>query len=243
VNEKRDARVEEFFADAGNYLTADEGVYSEARSTLLRELLGTCAGLDIADLGCGSGTLSLQFMPEAKSLLLVDRSEEMLDAARRNTDPAFADRVRYVTGDLTSFQLDEQYDLVLCIGVLAHVPDVEATLDLLAGATKPGGRCVIQLTDKDQWVLQAFDKYGELRNRISSGDRRGYTTNKMSVVEIRAAVERRGMRFESLRRYGLMFPGIERLPARARRGVERASWQRPALARRAIEAIMLFSAA
>ena len=242
MSEGRDARVEEFFADADNYLSADEGVFSEARGALIRELLGTCAGLDVADLGCGSGTLSLQFMPEAKSLLLVDRSEEMLAAARRNTDPSFADRVRYVSADLSDFQLEEKFDVVLCIGVLAHVPDVDATLDLVAGATKPGGRCLIQLTDKDQWTLRAFDKYGELRNRISSADRRGYTTNKMSVAEIRGAVERRGLAFEELRRYGLLLPGIQRFPSRLARGIERASWQRPGFARHAVEAIMLFSA-
>lgn len=242
MSEGRDTRVEEFFADAGNYLSADQGVYSEARATLLRDLLGPCTGLDLADLGCGSGTLSLQFLPAARSVLLVDRSQEMLDAARRNTDPSFADRVRYVKADLSDFELEEKFDVVLCIGVLAHVPDVEATLNLVVSATKPGGRCAIQLTDKDQWMIPAFNKYGALRNRIASGDKRGYTTNQMSVDEIRAAVQRRGLAFEGLRRYGFVLPGIARFPTRLVRGLERASWQRPALARHAVEAIMLFSA-
>jgi ubiquinone/menaquinone biosynthesis C-methylase UbiE len=242
VNEKRDTRVEEFFADSGNYLSADQGVYSEARSTLLRDLLGPCSGLDIADLGCGSGTLSLQFLPAAKSVLLVDRSEEMLDAARRNTDPSFADRVRYVSADLTSFELTEKFDVVLCIGVLAHVPDVERTLDLVVGATKPGGRCAIQLTDQDQRLLHWFHRYGRLRSRFGSSDRRGYTTNQMSVDSIREECERRGLRFEALRRYGLLFPGVERLPNRIGKPLDRAAFQRPSIARHAVEAIMLFSA-
>ncbi|MGH2980992.1 MAG: class I SAM-dependent methyltransferase [Solirubrobacterales bacterium] len=237
----RDARVEAFFADAENYF-ASGGAYSEPRSRLLRLMLGDCAGLDIIDLGCGDGTLSLQFLPEARSVTLVDRSREMLDAARRIADTQWEQRVRYLQADLSGFRTEEQFDVVLCIGVLAHVPDVSEVLDLIAGLLRPGGRCAVQLTDRDRRLVPLHDRYAQIRRRFGSADRRGYETNRMSVASIRAAAAQRGLRFSAVRHYGLLVPGLDRLPASVAKAVERASWKRPWVSRHAVEAIILFTA-
>lgn len=237
----RDARVEAFFADADTYLSAP-GAYREPRSTLLRQMLGDCAGLEVIDLGCGDGTLSMQFLPDARSVTLVDRSQEMLDAARRIADPAWADRVRYQQADLSSFRSEERFDVVLCIGVLAHVPDVPGTLDLIAGLLRPGGRCALQLTDRDRRLVPLHDRYARLRRRFGNVPDRGYETNEMTLGSIRTGAEQRGLSFVAARHYGLLIPGIERLPESLGLAIERASWRRPWVSRHAVEAIAVFEA-
>ena len=122
----------------------------EIRSQLIRKLLGEPSNLQILDLGCGDGRLSLQFLADNNRITLVDRSRPMLERARENTPEHFRDRVGYVNHDILGFQPSELYDVVICVGVLAHVTSIESAVAKIASLVRPGGRCIIEFTDAAQ---------------------------------------------------------------------------------------------
>ena len=62
------------------------------------------------------------------------------------------ERANYVHDDILRFETRELYDVVLCVGVLAHVPDTEALVGRIACLLKPGGRCVLQFTDAARFL-------------------------------------------------------------------------------------------
>ncbi len=99
----------------------------------------------VLDLGCGNGRMAEIFEGMGVQYLGVDNSEELIKIARER----FKDKdwVRFEVGDAQSVKLpDSEYDLVLSIAVLHHIPTRELRLQVLGNifkSLKPGGRLVI----------------------------------------------------------------------------------------------------
>ena len=105
------------------------------------DLRGDEAALDA---GCGTGkvtALLLEKLPEG-SVLAVDASEGMVEAARRRF--AGEPRVRVERQDLLSLEVAEPVDLVFSTATFHWIKDHERLFGRLAKALKPGGRLVAQ---------------------------------------------------------------------------------------------------
>lgn len=87
------------------------------------ELLGEVAGLDVVDLGCGTGRHALPLATAGARVTAVDFSAGMAGKAREK--PGW-ERIHYLEHDLTRpLPLpDRAFDRVLCALVLDHVPDL-----------------------------------------------------------------------------------------------------------------------
>lgn len=95
----------------------------------------------IADIGCGSGEITVRLAaryPDAQ-LVAVDILESSVAYARQ-AHAALAPRVRFEQGD--AFELafpDEQFDLVVCRHMTQSVPEPERILAELKRICRPGG--------------------------------------------------------------------------------------------------------
>lgn len=203
------AAVRAFF-DTGAYLHHNPLI--PVRAALVRALLPNVAGGRILDLGCGDGSLSLPFATEGNHVTLVDFSSKMLDRARTLTPPGTS--VEFVQGDLLECPLGSDYDVVLCIGVLAHVSSAETTVARVANALRPGGACVVQITDDGRPVGWLLNRYARLRLR------RARAMNVMSTDSLIALLARFGLSPKGSRRYGLSIPGGAWLPFRTQYRIE-----------------------
>jgi SAM-dependent methyltransferase len=139
---RRQTKSEEFFASSA-------GQWDRLR----RELFGSASGLAalpalldagwvVGDLGCGTGETSAALAPFVARVIAVDRSGEMLQAARRRLrDLPNADARR---GDLEALPMaDAEVDAAVMILVLHHAPDPAAVLREAARVLKPRGRFVL----------------------------------------------------------------------------------------------------
>lgn len=102
--------------------------------------LGT--GLDVADLGCGTGLCAAGLKPHARSLTGVDLSAAMLAQAQRLD---VYDRL--VQADLVSFlaQHDAAFDLAVAGDVFVYVGALEAVFAGLGRAVRPGGHAAFSV--------------------------------------------------------------------------------------------------
>jgi ubiquinone/menaquinone biosynthesis C-methylase UbiE/DNA-binding transcriptional ArsR family regulator len=85
----------------------------------------------IADLGCGTGNATELLSPWVREVIAVDRSPEMLEAARSRLleHGGTVDRVRFVEAELTALPIpDASVDAAACVLVLHHVDDPVAAL-------------------------------------------------------------------------------------------------------------------
>ena len=96
----------------------------------------------VGDLGCGTGQTSEALAPFVARVVAVDRSSEMLQAAKRRLrDQPNVDIRR---GELEALPIaDEELDVAIMMLVLHHVPDPLAVLRETARVLRPGGRLVL----------------------------------------------------------------------------------------------------
>ena len=96
----------------------------------------------IGDLGCGTGETSAALAPFVARTVAVDRSGEMLQAARRRLRDLPNVDVR--RGELEALPIaDGELDAAVMMLVLHHVPDPGAVLQEAARTLKPRGRFVL----------------------------------------------------------------------------------------------------
>jgi ArsR family transcriptional regulator len=132
-----------------DFFSASAERWDEIRTTLYgirADLLPLFGLLDpewsVADLGAGTGVFASAVAPFVRSVTVVDRSPEMLAAARRRM--ADVPTVRFREGDLEALPIDDgAIDLVVVSLVLHHVADPAAALTEVARVLRPGGRLIV----------------------------------------------------------------------------------------------------
>jgi SAM-dependent methyltransferase len=173
----------------------------------------------ILDIGCGDGSMSLPLLEAGGRLTLLDFSAAMLERAKRNIPRPLEPRVEIVCGDLIQFSPAQRYTLVLCLGVLAHVPDVGEALAKIASLLGEGGHCLLQITDASRWLGRLNYAYYDWRSRGRPSQ--GYPLNRLASGRLTADADALGLRLVKCRNYSLSIPGLRRLPDEVQFRLER----------------------
>jgi SAM-dependent methyltransferase len=130
----------EAFDEAADHGLRDPGVRAAWRSLLVS--LVPAPPARVADLGCGTGTLSLLLADEGHAVDGVDFSPAMVTRALAKAEGRRD--VRFVVGDAAAPALVRAaYDVVLCRHVLWALPDPAAALRRWVDLLAPGGRLVL----------------------------------------------------------------------------------------------------
>jgi trans-aconitate 2-methyltransferase len=104
----------------------------------------------LIDLGCGSGenTLELARRSQCGTVLGVDGSPAMIEAARKLLDGEPADlkcRVSFELLDVPAFGADRAYTLIFSNATFQWIPDHRALFAACFDALRPGGTIVVQM--------------------------------------------------------------------------------------------------
>lgn len=120
----------------------------------LVSLLNPRAGERILDLGCGTGHLSAQIAESGATVIGVDRSAEMVAAAR-----AAYPNLQFEIADARHLEFQAEFDAVFSNATLHWIHDQELALRGVWRALRPGGRFVAELGgNRNVRVMQdAFD--------------------------------------------------------------------------------------
>ncbi|HWE40368.1 MAG TPA: class I SAM-dependent methyltransferase [Isosphaeraceae bacterium] len=200
-------RVESFFHDPKPYLSRRYNI--RIRAETVREMLGDRRPTDILDLGCGDGSLSLPLLNEQSRLTLVDVTEGMLAEARSRVPAELADRVTTILGDLNAVDLPpESFDLVLCMGVLAHVESPEAVIDKLCTLLRPGGMMIVTVSSGAHVMGWLRKMYMRVKDAIKPPP---YRLKWLSTRAVLDAFRRRGLVPVASFRYNFPAPGLVQL--------------------------------
>ena len=149
------------------------------------------------------------------------------------------DRVTYVHTDFTQHQWSESFDIVLCIGVLAHVESLTEALRSLADSVRPGGKCVIHITDFDSLLGKIWHSYGYVRRTLPGAP--VYAPNVMTSKQIVEMGARQGLKLEQQRRYSVLLPGMRYLPYKWMHWLQMRSLDNGALSRCGSDLFLIFT--
>ena len=139
---RRQSKSEEFFSSsAGQWDRLRQELFGRVSSLQALPALFD-SGWVVGDLGCGTGQTTAAIASFVAHVIAVDRSGEMLQAARRRLRDLPNVDVR--RGELEALPIDDaELDAALMLLVLHHVPDPAAALGEAARTMKPGARFVL----------------------------------------------------------------------------------------------------
>ncbi|MDA1183280.1 MAG: metalloregulator ArsR/SmtB family transcription factor [Acidobacteria bacterium] len=115
--------------------------------------------LDVVDIGCGDGYLTLEMARWARTVVGIDRSDAVLERAEALAARRRVTNVEWMKGDLCHLPLsDTSVDVVLLSQALHHATDPEGAMAEAVRVLRPGGRVLIlDLREHDQtWVRTRF---------------------------------------------------------------------------------------
>jgi len=182
--------------------------YFQKRLTLACELASASAGrlLDCA-VGTGEITCALLKSGRFSHATVVDISPAMLQRAKellssQNTE------LEFIRSDVFNFKpADSGFDLVLCLGLIAHVGRLDILLPHLKSMLAPGGHIILQtkLTDHvGTRIVRALTAQRELAKR-------GYRISWFSQRDVADPCHDAGLRIVGMRRHSLGIPFGDRL--------------------------------
>jgi len=162
----------------------------------------------VLEVGCGTGAYTLALARRCRQVLAVDASPGMLEYLDRRLAQAGIGNVQTAVAELPDrLPAAGGHDGVLAVGVLNYLPDLDATLRVLAGALRPGGWAVVTmpLRSPGGWLY----RFGEAMTR------RRVTLR--SAAAARAAAQRAGLAPERVATAGLSRRGFLLVLAARRR--------------------------
>jgi 2-polyprenyl-3-methyl-5-hydroxy-6-metoxy-1,4-benzoquinol methylase len=153
---------------------ADQGALLEPFTADVLRRAGLGEGMRVLDIGCGVGDVSLlaaKMVGAGGAVLGIDRGSSSLETARHRMASLGLSYVRFLQGDLDTFEPGETFDALVGRLVLLYLPDPAATLRRLSRHVRPGGLVAFHefdmsqasqvppselFTKARQWILEAF---------------------------------------------------------------------------------------
>ncbi|CAM4012866.1 class I SAM-dependent methyltransferase [Paenibacillus alkaliterrae] len=143
----------EAYAKRVETLTATPN-HKELWAVLLSKLLGVKSGLELLDIGTGTGFLALQLAALGHRVTGIDFSEEMLFIARAKAKET-GHACSFLKGDAEDMPFpDDNYDIIVCRHVLWGLACPDCALAEWHRVLKPGGKIIIMDGD---WKARNVD--------------------------------------------------------------------------------------
>lgn len=181
------------------------------RSGVIKNFLGELKNSHILDIGCGDGSLSLQFLNDSNHLTLVDISDRMLAKVKERIPQQLTRNIRLVNDSFDAVEDSDRYDVILCVGVVAHVPNVDMLFAKISAVLKPGGTLIIETTPNPYPIGKLLLPYYFLRSLVVGGVPK-YNKNRLKVSELMAYANHLSLIHTQTVRYSFPLPGMSHWP-------------------------------
>src|SRR5665213_3757264 len=115
------------------------------------------AGMDLLDVGCGPGTITIDLAKRVAPgrVIGVDASESVLEGAARTAEEASCTNVAFQTGDIAQLPFEDgSFHIVHAHQVLQHLTDPVAALEEMRRVCRPGG--IVAARDADYAAMTWF---------------------------------------------------------------------------------------
>lgn len=157
-------------------ITADR-----ARRCLGEELWHNLSSKQVLECGCGAGRFTEILLERGSRVTSIDLSEAV-DANQDNFPQNEQHRVAQADIGRLPFA-SQQFDVVLCLGVIQHTPNPEETIANLYEHVKPGGYLVIDhYTHALSWYTKAAPLFRRVFRRLSASKGMRWSERLVSVL-------------------------------------------------------------
>ncbi len=203
----RTTAVKELFEDTALYLTYDYNL--QIRKETVEAFTSGLHCTNVLDMPSGTGVISIPLLNRTEKLTLIDISANMLAIAKKNISAEYAHKTEVINADFFALNLqDNAYDLVICMGLLAHVNSPEQLLNRLSGLLKPNGLLIIQNTNASHFYSYLIRMYLGLKNLVR---KQSYKLNKVTAGFVENTLQNNNLELIKSYRYNQSFLGFSNL--------------------------------
>lgn len=155
-------KIKKFYSNLhfpGRYTWEDLKFYEEQgiHNIYLKEINKVMRDdIDVLDVGCGTGLISNLFADKYKCNITAVDFSDGIDYAKKFAQDNRIKNVKWVKKDFLQFKTEKKYDVIICCGVLHHIPDYPIALDKMKSLLKPGGKLVLAVYNKYGKILKQF---------------------------------------------------------------------------------------
>ncbi len=175
ANDKKQQAVKTFYENTRIYLGQDYNI--RIRSEAVNAFLSGKFFDNVLDMPCGNGMISLQNAALFKQLTLVDFSSNMMSEARKNAEKLSITQAQFIQSDIFDTQFPSNtFDLVISLGIFAHIGNPGQLVEELIRITKPGGYLIIQNTASDHFYGKLIHLYQWIKRKTGKST---YALNKV----------------------------------------------------------------
>ena len=201
------SEVKAFFEQTDVYLTFDYNL--RLRSETVKEFIGDQQFKNVLDMPCGTGDISLPHFAQFEHLTCVDFSKNMVELTRSKVPAEEQQRATFINDDFYNIKFEsEAYDLVISLGILAHIKDPAGFLAKIAALVQPGGTLIVQNTSSSHFYSALIRLYLGFR-RLVGKDK--YKLNKVPAATVESVLKDCNMELQGRFRYNQSFLGFSRL--------------------------------
>jgi len=232
----------QLFFDKLSYL--DDSLHRiRVRRKIVNEFTNGLNIKSVLDIGCGDGSLSLVLHNSVNQITFNDLSEKMLKVAENNSIKA-SKRVAFdfILGDIQSHDFKNQkFDLIICVGVLAHVSSPFDLLEKIKSLCSDGGYLIIETTYDPYPIgrilknFLSFDSERKLDSNYAS-----YSKNRIKESDLISFLSSKDITLINRANYSIPFPGLSKLPQWLRYYYTFLTWKIRLLSKYGSEFIGLF---
>jgi 2-polyprenyl-3-methyl-5-hydroxy-6-metoxy-1,4-benzoquinol methylase len=128
------------------------------RMNLVAQLLSSSSGR-LLDCACGTGEITAAVLKSGRfqNAVVADISPEMLTYAKdRISKEAQGSEVDYQQIDIFKYRPSnsQKFDVILCLGLIAHTGNLPKLLEHLKSMLAPGGKILLQSSLLDHWGIR-----------------------------------------------------------------------------------------
>lgn len=206
---RKSDKVKNFFDKEEKYLRSNFNI--KLRKEIVYDLLKGENFKSILDAACGNGIISIQFLDGNTDLVLLDISEGMLNVAKSKIPLNYYKDVKIIQNDFLNQDFENQtFDVIICLGLLAHVNDPFKTILKAAALLKDHGILILQNSASDHLYSYLIRIVGQLKNAIRRNPY-DYNFNKISSRELCDLFEENSLKIIKLYRYNQSFLFFSRI--------------------------------
>jgi ubiquinone/menaquinone biosynthesis C-methylase UbiE len=139
--------------------------YQRRTQALIVDDLRIERGMRVLDLGCGTGTATLEIASRLEGtgrVVGLDLSEEMLEQAKQKLTELGYTNVEFVLQSASDLNYDECFDHVVSTNAFHHFADKQDVFARVYKSLRPGGIFMVQDICDDFVLMKALDFLGKL---------------------------------------------------------------------------------
>lgn len=203
----KEQAVRHFFEQTEVYLTYDYNL--RIRLETIATFLQGKQYPKVLDMPCGTGDLTIPLLDQFEDLTLMDFSKGMIEKAKENLPPEKKDKVQFVHTNFYHHDFGgQQFDLVVAVGILAHIESPMEFVRRISDLIKPNGHLIIQNTNASASFTSLIRAHQWLKRTVRKSK---YTLNWVAEKQLLSTADECGMHLQQSFRYHQSWLGLSHL--------------------------------